>query len=56
MELPQVTLGELYSLLGERDVKIYQQQRALERFESMMKAPPEAPKDVTPKKDPFKKG
>jgi hypothetical protein len=55
MELPQVTLGELYSLLGERDVRIYQLERAIERFEAMMKAPP--PKAVTPKKeDPFKKG
>ncbi|MHA1962582.1 MAG: hypothetical protein ACW99U_20510 [Candidatus Thorarchaeota archaeon] len=59
MELPQVTLGELYSLLGERDVRIYQLERAIERFEAMMKPPPgvKPPQDVTPKKeDPFKKG
>jgi hypothetical protein len=66
MELPQVTLGELYSLLGEKDVRIYQLERAIERFKAMMKPPPgqeEPPKDVTPPKgfppkkdDPFKKG
>jgi hypothetical protein len=50
MELPTVSLGELYSLLGEKDVRIYQLERVIEKLEIAATSPPEK------KEDPFKKG
>ena len=47
MTLPDVSLGELYSLLGEKDVRIYQLEKQARSFETAQKAVKE--------KDPFKK-
>lgn len=53
MELPDVSLGELYSLLGEKDVKIYQLEKVHGILERKIEDIPEkAPEE----KDPFKKG
>jgi hypothetical protein len=53
MELPNVSLGELYSLLGEKDVYIYQQGKVITSLEEQLQTPKVEEKN---KKDPFKKG
>jgi len=53
LQLPDVSLGELYSLLGERDVRIYQLEKTINSL-----TPNSVPSPTTsapPKKDPFKK-
>jgi hypothetical protein len=48
-EMPDVSLGDLYSLLGEKDVRIFQLEKALSRIEDANKP------EILTKKDPFKK-
>jgi hypothetical protein len=56
MELPDVSLGELYSLLGEKDVRIYQGEKKIIALEKQLQVLLPAPDATPPAKDPFKKG
>ncbi|MHA1962130.1 MAG: hypothetical protein ACW99U_18145 [Candidatus Thorarchaeota archaeon] len=47
--LPDISLGEMFSLLGEKDCRIYQLEKQLSLMEQAAKP------EILTKKDPFKK-
>ena len=54
MELPDVMLGDMFALLGEKDVKIFQLEKKLNMMEG--EVAPKTTKPTAPPIDPFKKG